>query len=257
VRTSLIAALILAPLSAAAQPGPRAAAQLGSVNIDCRGDGTPVVVLDPGLNKTAASWAKVIEPLSRLTRVCAYDRTNWAARGGRKRPTALSDASALHALLATKVDNPPYVLAGLSYGALIVREYAGTFPNQVAGLVLVDSPHEDYANKRAALRHQPPPNYPPEVNWVDWPTTFSQLRAIKTLGDLPLVVLSADRIFDGSDPELKLWLQLQKELAKLSTRGIQRTIPNVDYSIPIDAPQAVIRAVQEIVVATRVNLPGP
>jgi pimeloyl-ACP methyl ester carboxylesterase len=249
VRLAVISALILASLTAAAKP--RAAiGQWFPSDLSCRGEGTPIVIFDPGANRTAASWSKVSEPLSILTRVCLYDRTGAPLTS--RRPTALSDAQAIHGLLAAKQEEPPFVLVGQSYGALIVRAYAGSFPQQVAGLVLVDSPHEDYANERAKLRHEPPPSYPPELSIIDWPTTFSELRSIKTLGEIPIIVLSSANNRDTSDAsDLKLWLRLQTNLAKLSTRGIQRTVENVDYSIPIDAPDSVIRAVRQVVEAAR------
>jgi len=251
MRFSLIIALLFAAAAAAAKPQPRSAMGIWvPLDVDCRGEGHPIIVFDSGANRTSASWSKVSEPLSRLTRVCVYDRTG--APFTSHRPTALSDAHALRNLLAAKKEESPYVLVGQSYGALIVREYAGTFPQQVAGLVLVDSPHEDYANERASLRHEPPPSYEPEHSIIDWPTTFSELRGIKTLGDIPIIVLSsANNRYVSDATDLKLWLQLQAELAKLSTRGIQRTIPNVDYSIPIDAPDSVIHAVRELVDVAR------
>jgi pimeloyl-ACP methyl ester carboxylesterase len=231
-----------------------AAAAPPQLFMECRGAGAPVVVLEAGASQTSASWEKVTPPLSKLTRVCAYDRAGL----GRSPPavgrhTALGDARALHDLLAAKGEKPPYLLVGHSYGALVVREYGGIFAEQVAGLVLVDSPHEDYAIRASALEHVPPPTYPTNIP-IDWPTSFSQVRAILTLGAVPLIVMTAGKIPDGENPAaVALWFQLQSDLARLSSRGRQRTVEHAGHMIPVDAPQAVADAVGELVQVARAS----
>jgi pimeloyl-ACP methyl ester carboxylesterase len=105
---------------------------------------TPAVVLEAGMASMSSNWAWVRDDLARDSRVVAYDRAGlgWSDRGTPNRDAATS-AAELHAALAAAGVAPPYVLAGHSYGGLVVRVFADRYPGEVAGLVLVDSSHPD------------------------------------------------------------------------------------------------------------------
>jgi pimeloyl-ACP methyl ester carboxylesterase len=114
------------------------------LNIDCTGTGSPAVILDSGLGEPARSWTGVQSGVKRFTRVCSYDRAGYGHSDPSPRPrSSLQIARELHALLE-KADVPgPYVLVGHSFGGYNVRVYAGLYRSEVAGVVLVDSSHED------------------------------------------------------------------------------------------------------------------
>lgn len=112
--------------------------------MECTGSGSPTVVLEGGLGQGSAYFARIAPMVASTTRVCAYDRP------GRGRSEAVDtdrDAVALahdlHALLGASGNPGPYVLAGHSAGGLYVRVFAATYPDEVAGVVLLDaqSPH--------------------------------------------------------------------------------------------------------------------
>jgi pimeloyl-ACP methyl ester carboxylesterase len=110
------------------------------LRLDCAGSGSPTVVLEPGAGGTSASMGWVAPAVADQTRVCVYDR---AGRGGSEPADGVQDgarvATDLHTLLH-RADVPgPYVLAGHSFGGLYVRIFAAHYPDEVAGLVLVDS----------------------------------------------------------------------------------------------------------------------
>ena len=110
----------------------------------CHGRGTPAVILESGLPGTSLGWASVIEDIASFARVCAYDRAGFAwSEVGPEPRTASNVASELRDLLGTAGVDPPFVLAGHSYGGVVVQSYASQFPDEVAGLVLVDAPHPD------------------------------------------------------------------------------------------------------------------
>lgn len=106
--------------------------------------GSPTVILEAGLGDTSLVWSKVQPGVASFTRVCSYDRTGLGWSDTRPLPRTIGRMVAeLHTLLM-KADVPgPYVLVGHSLGGLIMQLYAYTYPQQVAGLVLVDSVHED------------------------------------------------------------------------------------------------------------------
>jgi pimeloyl-ACP methyl ester carboxylesterase len=122
--------------------------------LECKGTGSPVVILEAGLRNRADIWSvkpdageAVFPEVAAFTRVCAYDRpgttlgTDQFSRSDSvPMPRTTADAVAdLHALLGAAAIPSPYVLAGHSTGGLIARLYASTYPKEVAGLVLVDA----------------------------------------------------------------------------------------------------------------------
>lgn len=110
------------------------------MHLDCAGSGSPTVVLEPGAGGTSASMGWVAPAVATQTRVCVYDR---AGRGGSEPGVGPQDgarvATDLHTLLHKAGVPGPYVLAGHSFGGLYVRIFAAHYPDEVAGLVLIDS----------------------------------------------------------------------------------------------------------------------
>jgi pimeloyl-ACP methyl ester carboxylesterase len=118
-----------------------------SLHLYCMGEnaeGRPTVILEQGLGGTSAHWARVQPDLAQTTRVCAYDRAGmgWSDPGPEPRD-AEHIATELHNLLHNAGVPGPYVLAGWSFGGLYVRIYAGQYPEEVVGMVLLDSSHPD------------------------------------------------------------------------------------------------------------------
>jgi pimeloyl-ACP methyl ester carboxylesterase len=127
---------------AAAYPMPGKLVDVGGhrLHLNCTGSGTPTVILEPGAGGTS-SWAGWMGPaVAQETRVCVYDR---AGKGWSEQSDAFLDADQiaadLHTLLSRAGVDGPYVLAGHSFGGLYVRAFAATYPDEVAGMVLIDS----------------------------------------------------------------------------------------------------------------------
>jgi pimeloyl-ACP methyl ester carboxylesterase len=110
------------------------------LHLECHGSRGPTVVLEPGAGGSAASMGLIAPAVARDSRVCVYDR---AGRGWSDPAASPLDgaqvATDLHTLLHRAHVPGPYVLAGHSFGGLYVRTYAARYPDEVAGLVLVDS----------------------------------------------------------------------------------------------------------------------
>lgn len=252
-----------------------------SLAITCSGSGSPTVVLESGLGAESAWWEPVQDAVARFTRVCRFDR----AGKGRSDPaptprTSHEMAADLHTLLANADLPGPYVLVGHSVGGLNVRVYASEYPAEIAGIVLVDSMHEDQFATLAPILPPPFPGEPAaltgfrqfwatewtdptkNVEGIDFPASFVQGRAVTSLGALPLIVLTAGY---GEDSELGVapaafrqmwssrWWALQSRLAALSTASTHRLVPESGHFIQRDAPDAVIAAIRQMVETTDGN----
>jgi pimeloyl-ACP methyl ester carboxylesterase len=108
-------------------------------------------VFEGGLGAPSLMWALVQPGVAQHARACSYDRAGygWSDPGPESR-TARRLAGELRALLQAAGEAPPYVFAGHSLGAIIVRVYAADYPDEVAGLVLVDPRHEDFYTRMPA-----------------------------------------------------------------------------------------------------------
>jgi pimeloyl-ACP methyl ester carboxylesterase len=114
------------------------------LHLNCTGKNGPTVVLIPGGGDFSFDWGLVQPEASHFARVCSFDFAGsaWSDPGPTPR-TMRQDAFELHALLKAAKIKGPYVLVGHSLGGLLTRVYADTYPSEVAGIVLVDSTHED------------------------------------------------------------------------------------------------------------------
>jgi pimeloyl-ACP methyl ester carboxylesterase len=146
-------------------PPPGALVDIGGrkLQLDCRGEGTPTVVLEAGLDTNGSlSWSLVHGAIATITRACAYSRAGimWSDR----RASAVSVdliTHDLHQLLGRAREQPPFVMVGHSLGGDYVVAYTQAFPSDVAGLVLVDASHPDLERRMTALL----PNVPHGTPW--------------------------------------------------------------------------------------------
>lgn len=131
---------------AAKNPPPGRLVDVGGyrLHLHCTGEGAPAVILESGMNEFSLSWALVQPGVARFTRVCSYDRAGlgWSDPGRAPR-TSETIVRELHALLRSAGIRGPLVIAGHSFGGMNARLYARRHPDEVAGMVLVDSAHED------------------------------------------------------------------------------------------------------------------
>ena len=132
-----------------AEPGERVEIA-GNRHLNLRWEGAnadaPTVILEAGSNADSTIWFRVQPLLAARTRVCSYDRAGYGFSDEGPKPRSLDAAVAdLRALIRAASLRTPVVLVGHSLGSNIVRRYADTHPEDVAGLVLVDPPEQNLA----------------------------------------------------------------------------------------------------------------
>jgi pimeloyl-ACP methyl ester carboxylesterase len=263
--------------------------------LECRGSGSPTVVLVSGLRGSAEDWnvadkpgPRVFPAVAQFTRVCAYDRpgTPVGEKPSRSDPvpqptTAANAVADLHSLLNAARETAPYVLVAHSYGGLIARLYASTYPDEVSGLVLVDAlseglqdaeTPEQWAIQRRLIEgdvREDVAEYP-DLERIDVDRSFDQMRAAPPLHQLSLIVLSADRPWGPQVPSMiavgKLptdvppgfgyvtdaaQKQAQEKLAQLVPNAKHITGTISGHEIQKERPQLVIDAIHEVVEAVR------
>jgi pimeloyl-ACP methyl ester carboxylesterase len=269
-----------------------------SLHLDCTGTGSPTVVLEPGLGEPSTAMAWIAPDVATTTRVCVYDR---AGRGWSESASAPQDgvqvATDLHTLLERAGEPGPYVLAGHSAGGIYILNFAQRYPQQVAGVALLDSMHPEQYTKIASwpafyemfrrVSALLPPlsrlgvgrafggtgygDLPPlarDEQRAFWSTPrhgrsvrdeFSELRtamaqvqSMTSLGDRPLVVVTAAKEAAGG------WMEAQDELAALSTNGDHRIVSDATHATLIDnsaiATQS-SQAIRDVVTSVRTGAP--
>jgi len=123
----------------------------------CTGSGSPTVVVEAGIGDISTDWVFIQTAVSKFTRICSYDRPGYAWSEPGPLPRTYPQINLdLHELLAAANEHGPFVLVGHSFGGPLVRSYTKLYPNEVAGLLLVDTVHEDQRipimNKAVLLR---------------------------------------------------------------------------------------------------------
>lgn len=113
------------------------------MHVVCQGSGSPTVILEAGAGGFDLHWTRVQPEVAKTARVCSYDRAGygWSDRSPKPR-TAEVMAEELATLLTRANIAGPYVLVGHSLGGPIIRQFAVAHPEEVVGMVLVDSAHE-------------------------------------------------------------------------------------------------------------------
>jgi pimeloyl-ACP methyl ester carboxylesterase len=264
-----------------------------SLYLACQGSGRPTVILEAGAGNDADIWSRpgqpdtarptVLESVAGFTRVCAYDRPGTLLdldHRGRSDPVpmprTLGEVVAdLHALLAAAGVASPYVLVGHSFGGMVVRLYASEYPDEVAGLVLVDAGEEEYflelgaqltPAQRAVFAALPREfaDYP-AFERLDIFASAAQLQQAtraRALRPIPLVVLARGRPLEGSPPaEVVLpevaarlepaWAAAQARLAALVPDARYVLAAESGHFIQLDQPELVIDAIRDVVAAVR------
>jgi len=118
-----------------------------NVHLDCRGEGSPIVVFEAGLDTSGSlSWSLVHDEIAKSTRTCAYDRAGmmWSdIRSITEEQSGKAVAEDLNTTLSFAGEKPPYVLVGHSFGGPYITIFTKYFGSSVAGLVFVDTSHPD------------------------------------------------------------------------------------------------------------------
>jgi pimeloyl-ACP methyl ester carboxylesterase len=240
------------------------------IYLSCTGTGSPTVILESGLGDPAALWYGIETAVSGFTRVCSYDRPGTIggasdpAEGPRTGDDVVVD---LHALMQAAGVPGPYVVVGHSIGGTFARLYAHTYPDDVGGLVLVDSSHEDQQERlmellSPELQEQFEQMMASNPEGIDLEATFEEVRAAREAGPLPAVPLFVVTAGLPADPSTlppgwpaeeyaAVWQELQADLATLVPGGRQVIAEQSSHYVHQTEPELVVDAIEQVVMAVR------
>ena len=223
----------------------------------------PTLVLAAGLGDDLHGWHGVIPALEPRVQVFAYNRAGIGdSTSSNPNRDARTIVGELKSLLAATAPPPPYILMGHSLGGIYMQLYARTYPEDVAGVILLDTPHPDWQQRCDAGGGQycAPPGEMPQ--WARllfpaavhgeitaWSETMAQLRQGGPFPKVPLYVLSA-----GHSPwptgqgviDWRIARESQAALVKLSPISIHHVCGSCGHYIHRDNPAAVAEAVSWI-----------
>lgn len=231
--------------------------------VEIAGEGMPAIVLESGCGGTSTDWAAIQRVLSRETTVLAYDRA-WSgdSEPSSRERLASTMAGELHALLEAAALDPPFILVGLSLGALITREYARRYRDEVCAMLLIEPAHEDLElemppdywrheqaqlDAAAAANRQGKPGFAAELESLAATTREMREEADHDLGDLPLTVITAKMKWGDVPTEIdreavdRAWVALHERTARLSSTGRRVEAPRSGHNVHVDDPELVIR----------------
>jgi len=252
------------------------------------GQGTPTIVIVPALGCGVLFWERIQRELATGMRVIVYDRAGlgWSDPPGPGWRTCDDRAEELRGLLDAAAIDPPYVLLAHSLGGVFARRFAARYPHMVAGLILVDSSHEDQANRegravcyKAALKWQcsvlglrrlrarlgllkeldydqareAVPEHAAQyrasmLSTRERRAVVTELLLMSTLSGSPPPLNSLPlTVITAGNQNRPSWRKMQEELAALSDDSVHIVAEGAGHDVHVDAPEVVIQAVKDIV----------
>ena len=228
--------------------------------VRCTGSGSPTVVMEAGDENDSSLYVDVEWEVSQKTRTCVYDRAGLgksdpAPAPPRQLPDLVGD---LEKLLDAAEIPGPYVLVGSSGGGAIIVGYAAEHPDQVAGMVLVETPRPS-ANPPQELVKDTDPDRPGNTEHRDYlqvenDAWAARQRIRKRVGNIPVRVISADypegwikqEPYPEVHPDMRRNVEGQKGWLVLSPQAKQIVV-DTTHHVWDEQPEVMIEAILDVV----------
>ncbi|MFC0187232.1 alpha/beta fold hydrolase [Fictibacillus aquaticus] len=213
----------------------------------------PAVIMDAGYGDYSKTWDLIVPDLARETQVLVYDRAGLGRSETSTNPrTSREMVKELHELLDALELKIPYILVGHSFGGVNMRLYASTYPEEICGLILIDSTPEDYVERflptmsddfQKAYNSQ----FIHEGNYDEFIESLRQVNDLRSTLPIPLTVICAGKKSHYSKASQELWNEMQRELLSLSTEGTFVLAENSAHYVQHDEPELVLREIKGLI----------
>jgi len=235
-----------------------------TMNIVCRGHGSPSVILIPGLGGWSFVWSEIQPTLSRETRVCAWDPAGLGFSSGSSEPQdALHETSDLEKTLSKAHIEGPLILVAHSAGGLVALLFADRRASSVVGLVLIDPSIPD----QTAIRERVAPAFAafgdsvPKAAAQRWAQCAARIRSGELKDGTPEFDKCTRQSFvppeftgllerlshlNAIDPARLDAQASANALAALSSRGREELVPDSQHFIQLEKPSAVLHAIDSV-----------
>jgi pimeloyl-ACP methyl ester carboxylesterase len=283
----LVAGVTLASCVPGNPPQPNQVITIGShrLQIHREGRGSPAVVIDAGITDQLDKLRPLQENIARVTLAITYNRAGY----GHSEPGPLPrhsgrEAEELKALLEKAGIPGPYVLVGHSLGALNMQVFASKYPDDVAGLVLLDPPPlsfilgQEYrdllvmAEKMTAAWQAIADSGAQSIDAQErkrsayfrmiasehremFGVTAKLVNEISTFGDMPLVVLAAGKpnpaFGEAAEEYQRYWVQQSRALTDKSTQGSFILAKDASHYLYLDMPELVSESILSVIYKVR------
>ncbi|MFU8691602.1 alpha/beta fold hydrolase [Rossellomorea sp. FS2] len=210
------------------------------------------IVFESGYGWDLTNWDPIRNDVSTFANVFLYDRDGIGRSGRSNKPKhSIQIIKNLRNLLIKAEVKPPYLLVGHSFGGVNVRLFANLYPEEVAGVMLLDAVHEEQNKKMVPLFAQNVQReyygqFTVEASLEEFEESLEQVKGIN-LGKTPLLVITGGSQPHHTTHSMDQWMTFQKELAALSTRSNHLLLHDAGHAVHIDEPHLVIHAIEEMV----------
>jgi alpha/beta hydrolase fold len=227
--------------------------------VRCTGTGSPTVVMEGGDGDTSDSYRFAEADVAEVTRTCVYDRANLGRSDPAPGPRGLEDLVGDLAGLLDSAEIPgPYVLVGTSGGGFITAGYAVEHPDEVAGMVLVDT-GAPFENPPQEIVEETDPRNPSNVEKRDYLQVEKDAWAARErIGDIPVRVItvkfSQSEIAASPFPQEQRLMRMNVERQRgwlVLSPSAEQIVVETGHAVEEDDPELVIDTILDVVNAGR------
>lgn len=262
-RLALLCAILLAlPCTASAQRHELVSVGDHRLDVVREGGGGPALVFETGLADSLDTWLPMVRTMSEFTTAIAYSRAGFGrSDAGPADHSVPHEVQDLHALLHALPIKPPYILVAHSYGSIISRLYVSTYPQDVAGIVIVDGTHEQQVMRWGAVDSRYPPAFrhvfdsmathtpsgprAAEIQETMKIQAAGTVPGLTPLPDIPMAIITSMRSNDSSQyindtrRGHDLWRAMHEEWFRRSRNAIHIVTTRSGHDIAGDEPALV------------------
>ncbi len=229
------------------------------------GHGSPAVVFEtggsPGAWGPLEAWERVQPGVSKFTTTVAYDRAGIGRSApGPKPRDARQVARELHTALQNAGIAPPYVLVGHSFGGPLNRVFAGLYPREVVGMVLLDPTQEEFMLWNQARNTNQPVRH--DAEWIEMQASLAQAHESRVPQGIPVTLITAmgpkvlpSFVTEEQKHEMSIfrpmWLKFHQDWVDKLPHAQHIITEESGHSIPFEAPELAINSIRQVVDQTR------